>query len=172
MRLPTRKSNSRLSSRDTEEELFYITPEALVRLKKTLERLEKIDRPRVADEKYRAAQLGDLSENADYMEAKARLNNINTRILSINDRLSRAVLINSKQAQKSGQVEIGSTVTLETGGKQIIYTLVGAFETNPACGLISYRSPLGSALLGHYCGDQIKLKTDRGEISYTLIAIE
>lgn len=130
----------------------FLTPEAIGRLKDELARLEKAERGTAAAEVRRAAEMGDLSENAGYQAAKAHLRRVNARILSIQGRLKAAIPI--ARGSDDGIVRIGSTVEVEMSGKRFTYEILGSQESDPSRGRISYLSPLGSSLLGRAAGDE------------------
>lgn len=138
-------------------------------LKNKLERL-KFNRPGAANEVKRLAEFGDFSENAEYQIAKGRLRGINQGILEIEDHLRRAVII--KPNKNSGVVQLGSSVTIETAGQIKTYLILGSTEASPGRGIISSRSPIGSALIGKKIGDQIKIKLTDKVVEYEIIKIE
>jgi len=164
MRVPTRKGK-RIEEDKGE---YFVSEVALERMKSTLKDLQA-QVPIVAEDKSRAAALGDRSENAEYQEAKARLSSLHTRILSLQDRLSRAVVIPG--SSDSSMVEVGSKVTVEVDGREQIFEIVGSLETNPAKGRISNTSPLGKALIGHIPGDEITFKTPGGVRLYKILSL-
>lgn len=167
MRLPTRKAEKdrELLAKDD----HYLTPEAITRMGKELVDLEKRQRPEAADEVFRTGQMGDLSENAAYQFAKQNLRRINSRILSITEKLKHAVPI--ARGSSDGKIRIGSTVVLELGSQRFTYEILGSNETNPARGRISHNAPLGQALLGHRAGDLVTLALPQGEVQYNVIEV-
>ena len=147
----------------------HITQEKFQELSAALKKLVEVKRPREASEVKRLAEMGDFSENAGYQMAKGRLRGINKRIDEISDLLKRAEIIIPPQ---NGKIELGNLVTLEREGKQKKYRLLGSAETNPAQGIISHNSPLGSALLGKKIGDKIEISLADKKIEYQIINIE
>lgn len=137
-------------------------------LQKKLDTLKK-KRPEAAAEVTRLAELGDFSENVEYQLAKGKLRGINNRILVLENQLNQAVIITR---QKKGVVEIGSTITIETQGKQKIYQILGSSETDPGRGIISHNSAIGSALIGCKIGEIAKIKLANKEVEYKIISIE
>lgn len=117
----------------------------------------------------RLAEMGDFSENAGYQIAKGTLRRINDRIVTLEERIKTAIPI--EQGTKDGTIRVGSTVTVETNQKPMIFEIVGSMETNPSRGRISHRSPLGVALLGHVAGDEVILKTPEREVVYRVIDV-
>lgn len=148
----------------------HLTEAKFIELKNKLERLKKISHPKAVDEVKRLAEMGDFSDNAAYSMAKGRLRGINQRVLEIEDHLKRSLIITP--VKNSQTVQLGHNVTIETNGKQKTYLLLGSAETNPAKGIISHNSPIGSALIGHRVGDIIKIKTLNKEVDYKIIRIE
>lgn len=171
MQLPTRKSQQlRQHQHDDERASDLLTPTALERLKETLTRLETVDRPTAVEDVSRSVQLGDLSENAEYQEAKSRLARTDGRIFSLKERIKRAILI-QPSSDLSGRVHLGSTVTVEVDGTRKTYRLVGPSESNPAQGRISHLSPLGSALMNHIAGEQVTITLADHKVTYRIHAV-
>jgi len=131
-----------------------MTGHKFAELKKEVEQL-KAKQPHAAKEVARLAELGDFSENVEYQLAKRRLRGINNAILKIEHQLNAAQII---ETDASDVVAIGSTVTVEVNGKEKTYTILGSSETDPSKNIISYTSPLGSALLGTTIEETILLK--------------
>ena len=165
MRVPIRKSE-KYTNLKTDP---YITQAKFDELKKKVERLITVSRPREAEEVKRLALMGDFSENVGYQIAKGRLRGINQRIIDIENLLKSAEII---QADKdSDTVEIGHVVTLERDGKEKTYQILGSEETNPTTGVISRNSPLGSALLGKRIGEIIRVELAEKTIEYKITKI-
>mgnify|MGYP000508564660 CR=1 FL=1 len=170
MRIPQRKSQiNRI--RDVESLSRELTPEALTRLKSTLQRLEKVERPKIVVDLSHALTLGDFSENAEYQDAKHRLSKIDGRIFGIKDRIRLAIVIDQGPSA-SGSVAIGSTVTVRSGEKESTWRILGSQESNPLRGQISYLSPIGSALLRHKPGESVEVTTPRGVTIYEIISVK
>ena len=146
-----------------------LTTEKYNELKEKLLRFKRAH-PLAVVEVKRLAEMGDFSDNAAYSIAKGRLRSINQRILELEDHLKRAIII--KPAKNTGVVTLGNRVTLSADGQEKTYQLLGSAETNPAAGIISHNSALGSALLEHRVGDKIKIKTANRECEYIIIKIE
>lgn len=167
MRIPKRRSQELKTVYD--EEPVLLTPDGLKRLKTERERLDKVERPQAVQDVYEARQKGDLSENAEYQEARSRLSRLQSRIFNIDEKLKRAKVITK---QSSGKIGIGSVVVLQTGGKTKIYSIVGPHEADVLRGRISHLSPLGSELLQHSTGDIIVLHTQQGDTEYKIIEVK
>lgn len=131
----------------------------------------KADLPAAAAEVSRLAQLGDFSENAEYQLAKGKLRGMNKAIVVLEAQLNQAVIIKTKHG--GGVVELGNIVTLlNKNGKQKTYQILGSSETNPEKGIISYSSPIGSALMGKKLGSQVVIKLADRELEYEIVNIE
>ncbi len=146
-----------------------LTKEKFAELERKLARLKNFSRPRAAAEVSRMAQMGDFSENTGYQYAKGRLRGINQAILNIENQLKNAVII--KSPEQTDTVQVGHQVTIESGGKQKTYQILGSTETNPRAGVISRHSPLGAALIGRGAGDVVKVKLTEKEVEYKIIKI-
>lgn len=166
MRLPVRKSQQ-MRPRDDEGPV-PLTAGGVRRLEADLKRLEVVERPRAVEDVSIAVAKGDLSENAEYQEAKSRLARIDGRIFSIRERLKRVVII---EKTATDRVELGSSVTVVVDGKRKTYLIVGPSESNPSQGRISHVSPLGSALLGRIVDDVVSIPTERGNVEYRIEGI-
>lgn len=168
MRVPTRRGETLAQSKKQSD--AFLTPAAMQRMRDELVRLEKDERPVAAEEVRRTAAMGDLSENAAYSYAKGQLRRINGRILSLQQRLANAIEI--PDGSSDGRVSIGSTVTVETNGREMKFEVLGSQETNPLRGRISYLSPLGKALVGHAPGDVVTVAAANGEVAYRIVNVE
>jgi len=165
MRVPIRKKETYVKPKPDP----YLTEAKFQELKNKLEKLKNYTRPQAAQEVKRLAEMGDFSENVGYQVAKGRLRGLNQRILEIEDHLKNAIIFRpNKNTQVVG---LGHTVTLEVNGKEKTYTILGSSETNPNAGIISHNSPIGSALLGHSAGEQIKIKLADKEKIFKIIKI-
>ena len=137
-----------------------------------VKRLKTVERPAVIDAIEEARAHGDLSENAEYHAAKERQGHIEASIAEIEDRLSRALIIDPTTL--SGEkVVFGATVTLvDEDDKEVRYQLVGQQEADARVGRISYNSPLGRALIGREVGDEVEVTTPAGDRYYEVAKIE
>lgn len=130
------------------------------------------ERPRIVDAIEEARAHGDLSENAEYHAAKERQGQVEAQIADLEDRVSRAQIIDP--ASLSGdRIVFGATVTLlDDDDKQIRYQIVGQTEADAKVGRISYNSPLGKALIGRKVGDEIEVTVPSGDRFYVVEKIE
>jgi transcription elongation factor GreA len=151
----------------------YLTAEKFAELKKELEYLKADRRKEVAEHLEYAKKLGDLSENAEYHQAREEQGEVEDRIRYLEGLLKETVILH---ASTGGTITVGSTVRLEKEGdtekKSLLYTIVGSEEADTSQGKISNISPLGSVLLGHKQGDKIKVQTPKGMITYAIAALK
>lgn len=170
MQLPKRRAQM-LQTYAWQDEPLLMTEKGVQHMRQDLEDLEQRQRPVAVEDLNVARQKGDLSENAEYQEAKQRLTHIDSRAFSLKEKLRRISIIDER-APSTGIVRLGSVVTLATSDVQKVYQIVGPQETNPTRGRISHVSPLGAALMGHVVGDQIVVNGQTGETVYVIIAIQ
>jgi transcription elongation factor GreA len=132
----------------------------------------KLERPEIIEAIEVARAHGDLSENAEYHAAKERQGQIEAMIADIDDRLSRALVIDPTTLS-GDKVVFGATVTLlDEDEKKVRYQLVGQTEADANHGRISYNSPLGRALIGRQKGEEVEVTTPAGERYYEIAKIE
>jgi len=132
----------------------------------------RLERPRIVDAIEEARAHGDLSENAEYHAAKERQGQVEAQIAEIEDRVSRAQIIDP--ASLSGnRVVFGATVSvLDEDEKPQRYQIVGQTEADAKQGRISYESPLGRALIGRQVGDEVEVTVPSGDRFYLVEKIE
>ncbi|MBI4114259.1 MAG: transcription elongation factor GreA [Candidatus Niyogibacteria bacterium] len=157
------------SENQDDGDLEYLSEEGFRKLKEDLEVLRTKKRKEIAKRLEYAKSLGDLSENAEYTEAKIMQEDNEARIAEFEDTLSRMVLITKPSTLA---VAVGSTVKVERHGSGIEeYILVGSEEANPLLRKISNESPLGRAFLGRKKGEKVDVMTPRGLLAYTIVDI-
>lgn len=141
-----------------------MTPEGNARLREELRHLRDVERPRISKEIGAAIEQGDLSENAEYHAAKERQGFIEARIKEIEDKLSRAEVIDPATLGGS-RVAFGATVTVVEANcdKELTYRIVGPDESDVEKQCISITSPLARALVGKEPGDEVRVRTPGGE---------
>ncbi|HLT22149.1 MAG TPA: transcription elongation factor GreB [Bacteriovoracaceae bacterium] len=150
----------------------YITPNGHQRLVDELNQLLKVERPEITKLIQWAASNGDRSENADYLYGRKRLREIDRRLRFLNSRINEAVIIDPLQT-KSNKVQFGATVTVsDEEGNEKSYSIVGIDEVDTSKGYLSWKSPIGSALLTKEEGDEVVIRTPQGEIVFEIISIE
>ena len=149
----------------------YFSQEGLEKLKKELDQRLNTIRPEIAARIREAKEQGDLSENAEYAEAKEAQSLNEGRIEEIKTILENAILISD--TKPSGVVAVGSSIKVESkgiGSKQFV--IVGAAESNPLEGFISNESPLGAAFLGLKKGESVQVKTPKGTVEYKILEVK
>lgn len=151
------------------DKITYLTTEGLEKLKTELTYLKTKRRRELADRIESAKALGDLSENAEYHEAKDSLAWVEGRVREIQEMLKNVSVIESGKSE--GAVRIGSTVEVDVGGKKKTYKIVGSNEADPAAGLISNESPIGQAFLNHAVGDAVDVESPSGTTVYKILKI-
>jgi len=168
MRLSTRKAEKDRNNM-TKDEPLYITKEGLEKLKKKLQRLKE-SLPQQREELQRTREMGDLSENAAYQEAKFRLRRTDSTILRIVENIKRAQIIDTNQNTKI--INIGSTITIQDEkGFKLKYQIVGATEADPIKHRVSNQSPLGKALIGLSINQIATVETPNGKTNFKIIKI-
>jgi transcription elongation factor GreA len=150
-----------------------MTKEGYDKLKKELDHLIKIERPKNIREIEEARAHGDLSENAEYHAAKERQGLLEAKKRELESKLAHAQIIDISKLSNE-KVVFGSTVTLgdTDSGETKTFTLVGAEEADIKQGKISVQSPVGKALIGHKVGDLVTIKTPSRTIEYEIQEIE
>lgn len=147
----------------------YISAEGLEKLKKELEELKTTERRAIADRLEAAKALGDLSENAEYQEAKEAQSLNEGKIQELEEMLREAVVI--QKPTGTSAVQIGSTIQVHSRHGDETFTIVGSEEADPIGGKISNESPMGQAFLGKAVGDKADIKTPGGPETYKVVKI-
>jgi len=150
----------------------YITSEAYKALKRELGELKTIKRKEIAQMLQEAKELGDLSENAAYQEAKETQSVLETRILQLEIFFKDASII--RRSPNNHIVQLGSTIEIKSLTQPInnkVFTIVGSHEAKPIEGRISNESPLGKAFLGHAKDDVLLVNTPQGDVKYKILKI-
>lgn len=147
----------------------YVSREGLEKLHAELDEMIAIKRPEIATRISEAKEHGDLSENAEYEEAKNEQAFVEGRIAELEHKVKSAVLIDEDHSRE--HVSLGSTVEVETSDDVTRFTIVGSTEAKPGEGRISNESPVGRALLGKRVGEQVVVKVPAGDVVYTVRSI-
>ena len=151
-----------------------ITSQGLEKLKKELEELKNIKRPKIVEAIAEARGHGDLKENAEYHAAKEEQSKVEGRIIEINDLIARANVIDVTKLEKKDNVIFGSTVhliDLEINIKKT-YKIVGKDEADVTKNYIYFRSPMGKALIGKKKKETITVTTPAGEKNFEIIEVK
>jgi transcription elongation factor GreB len=151
----------------------YITPAGYQKLVDELNHLAKVGRPKVCQEVSDAAALGDRSENAEYIYGKKKLREIDRRMRWLQQRIDEAKVVAPRAPPgKEDRVFFGATIVLEDeDGEETTYVLVGVDETDLPRKRISWRSPVGTAVLGKAEGDEVKVQTPAGPRRLTIAQV-
>ena len=145
--------------------------EGFAMLTDELKRL-RLERPSIVEAIEEARAHGDLSENAEYHAAKERQGQVEAMIAVLEDKLSRAMVIDPTTLS-GDKVVFGATVTLtDEDDKTVRYQLVGQAEADARVGRISYNSPLGRALIGRQAGEEVEVSTPSGDRYYGIEKLE
>ncbi len=147
-----------------------ITKEGLKKLQDELENRKTQIRQKIAKAIKEAKEQGDLSENAEYSEAKSQQNENETRIAELEIAIKNSQVV--EKSKQSSNVEIGSTVTVKFNGSEMDFEVVGSNEADPAQRKISNESPLGKAFMGCVKGDEVEVSTPKGMIKYKILGIK
>ncbi len=150
-----------------------MTEDGYDRLEEELRRLKSVERPTIIKALEVAREMGDIAENAEYHAAKERQGFIESRVVEIEDKLSRAEIIDvSKLSGK--EIKFGATVRLadEDTNKRTTYQIVGADESDIQAGRLSITSPLARALIGKSKGDSIEVTTPGGTKGYEVVTVK
>lgn len=145
------------------------TEEGLKKLTTELEERKVKMRQSIADAIKEAKEQGDLSENAEYSEAKRQQNENETRIAELEGMLKDSVV--AAKQKSSSSVGIGSKLTVKMNSKELAFEIVGSNEVDPAQGRISNESPLGKAFIGKSKGDKVEVSAPAGTIRYEILSI-
>lgn len=152
----------------------FLTKEGYQKLAEELEQLRTVKRLEVANRLHEAMEGGELIENAEYEAAKNEQAFVEGRIQELEMILATARVIDEKSKKdKSGVVQIGSTITIsEDGGPAEKYIIVGAAEANPREGRISNESPIGKCVLNHHAGEELNVEAPGGTFKVKIIKVD
>lgn len=146
------------------------TEEGLKKLQTELDERKTTIRQEIAQAIKEAKEQGDLSENAEYTEAKHNQNENETRIAELEGMLKDSVVAAPHKA--TGTVGMGSKLSVKIHGKEFNFEIVGSNEVDPSQGKISNESPLGQAFLGKGKGDKVEVTTPNGAVKYEILQVK
>ena len=151
-----------------------ITPQGIEKLKKELEELKNVKRPKIIQAIAEARAHGDLKENAEYHAAKDDQAKIEGKIIRLNDLIARANVIDVTKLEKKDNVIFGSTVDLIDleNNKKKTYKIVGKDEADLTQNFIYFRSPIAKALIGKNKNDVITVSTPSGEKKFKIVEVQ
>ncbi|MFA5886591.1 MAG: transcription elongation factor GreA [Patescibacteria group bacterium] len=147
-----------------------ISQEGYDKLQDELNLLTTLKRKEIAERIERAKDLGDLSENAEYSEAKDAQALNEGRVMELTNILKNVTIVQNNNSHE--QVTMGSKVTVKSAAGEKQYTIVSFNEADPLNGKISNESPLGVAFINRHKGEQVEVETPKGNIKYKIIKIE
>jgi transcription elongation factor GreA len=147
----------------------YLTREGLEKLKADLRHLVTVERPRVAARIHDAKLDGDITENAEYEDAKQEQSFLEGRIATLEAQIKNAEIIEHVNGDR---VRIGSKVKITGSDGDEEFTIVGSAEASPRDGRISNESPVGAALMGHKKGDKVTVQAPAGPIEFTVVSVD
>jgi len=154
------------------DKLDYITDEGYRRLSEELDRLLRVERPKIVKGVADAAAEGDRSENAEYIYGKKKLREIDKRIEFITKRVDKLHVVTDIPPDGTKKVFFGAWVELADGdGKRTTYRIVGADETDSERGFISIDSPVARALMGKSIGDEVTVRRPKGEVTFEVLSV-
>lgn len=151
-------------------EPILLTSEALEKLKKELDYLKRVRRKEVAEKIRIAKEQGDLSENAEYAEAKEDQAFLEGKIKEIQNKVNSAMVVDNR---KNDRVNIGCTVKIiDEDNNENVFCIVSFNEANPSEGKISTSSPLGSAFMGRSKGEEVSVELPKGVKKFKILDIQ
>ncbi len=153
---------------------FPMTVRGETALREELERLKKVDRPRVSQAIAEAREHGDLKENAEYHAAREQQSFIEGRIMEIEGKLANAQVIDVRNIPNTGKVVFGATIDLVNveSGESVSYRIVGEDEADVKSNQVSVASPIARALIGKEVGDVVVVRAPGGEVEYEIDQIQ
>ena len=147
----------------------YLSKEKLEELRAELDEMVNVKRAEVATRIHEAKEHGDITENAEYEDAKNEQAFVEGRIQALSALIKNAVVIDENHS--TTHVQIGSTVTIRSQDGKESFTIVGSAEAAPADGKISNESPVGRALLGRKKGEEVTVSVPAGDYTYKILSI-
>jgi transcription elongation factor GreA len=147
----------------------YLSKDGLEQIRHELDELVNVRRAEIAARIHEAKEHGDITENAEYEDAKNEQAFVEGRIQALSALVKNAVVI--EENHNSTHVQIGSTVTIQSKDGKESFMIVGSAEASPAEGRISNESPVGRALLGHKKGEEVTVSVPAGDSKYKILSI-
>ncbi|MDX8341539.1 transcription elongation factor GreA [Draconibacterium sp. IB214405] len=153
-------------------EVTYLTKDGLEKLKKELEHLMTVERPKISKQIGEAIEKGDISENAEYDAAKDAQGMLEAKIAQIKNKVANARILDESKIDTS-QVQILNKVTIKNkkNNATMQYTLVPESEANLKEGKISVQTPIAKGLMGKKVGDVVEIKVPSGVIPFEIVEI-
>ena len=148
----------------------YISAEGLEKLKEEFQKRKTTNRKEIAERISVAKELGDLSENFEYQEAKEEHGMNEVRIVQLEGMIKDAVIV--QETSGTDEIDLGTTFVVEVNGEQKTFQMVGSSEADPMTGKISNESPLGQAFIGHKKGETVEVEVPSGKMTYKVVEIK
>lgn len=148
----------------------FLTPEGLKKLEEELEMRKREMRQKIALIIKEAKEQGDLSENAEYTEAKRQQSDNERRIMELENEIRTSQIASFVKGSKA--VQMGSSVKVKFNGEEQVFEVVGSNEADPLNGRVSNESPIGKALLGKKAGEKVMVDTPSGEKEYKIVEVK
>ena len=148
----------------------FVTKDGLKKLQTELEERKTTLRQKIAKEIKEAKEQGDLSENAEYAEAKTQQNENEARIAELETIIKNSQVVEKNDGAKG--IQIGSSFKVKWNGSEAQFKIVGSNEADPLVFQISNESPMGRAFLGRKKGDEVAVETPAGKVKYKVLAVE
>lgn len=153
-------------------QVSYYTEEGLNKLRKELEQMKSVERPKISQQIAEARDKGDLSENAEYDAAKEAQGLLELKISKLEEELSNARIIDESQLDTSKALVLSNVkIKNQANGQTMTYTLVSEKEADLKAGKISVTSPIGKGLLGKSVGDIAEIQVPSGTIKFEVLEI-
>ena len=153
------------------EKEYILTAEGKAELEEKLDTLKNVTRKEVSEKIKEARSFGDLSENAEYDEAKNEQAEVEAEISKIEEMLKYARVVDDDD-MSADTVTIGKKVTIEMMGEKVQYTIVGSSEADPYKNKLSFESPVGAAIMNHSTGETVQAVTPAGALDIKIVEIE
>ncbi len=147
-----------------------LTKEGLEKVKKELDELKNVRRPAVRERIQSAKEFGDLSENAEYEDARNEQSFIEGRIQELEEMLKNAQVVSDNH--KNSFVAVGTTVLMDCAGEKVTYQIVGSAESDPVSGKISSDSPIAKAIMGRKKDELVTISTPDGQTKCKILEIK
>lgn len=147
----------------------YLSKEALKNLEEELEHRRNVVRKEIAERILAAKELGDLSENFEYQEAKEAQSMNESRMMEVEAMIKDYILV--EQTKGGSDIQMGTTFVASIKGQEKTYEIVGSNEADPLKGKISNESPLGQAFIGHEAGEEVEIQVPSGTNVYKIVKI-
>jgi transcription elongation factor GreA len=147
-----------------------LTKDGLEKVKKELDELKNVRRPAVRERIKSAKDFGDLSENAEYDDARNEQSFIEGRIQELEEMLKGAKVVSANH--KNSFVSVGTTVVMDCSGEKVTYQIVGSAESDPISGKISSDSPIAKAIMGRKKDEQVAISTPDGQMKCKILEVK